>query len=164
MEQPSATKARCAERRKLLRKKRLGFFAESVHLGSEQYSMVCAGIPELAVLGDNKNPTKADKLELRDLVTGRIVKNISLGSSGIARQQASIRDVNGNGAREAAILQVGHNGTVNVLLRDSKSAGNLGAIGFDQNFPPKQLLTLSDINGNRSDEIVVFGVRKDLSS
>jgi hypothetical protein len=117
------------------------------------------GAPELAVLGNHVNSGNSDRIELRDLDTGKLVKHIWLGRNWKVLQQTRVADLNGNGADEAAVLRTHSNGAVNVILRDTKSGASLGSMGFDRNYPPKKLLTLPDINGNGSDEVVVFAGR-----
>jgi hypothetical protein len=118
------------------------------------------GSPELAVLGDSKELTRQDRIEVRDLHSGGVVRTIWLGHGWQVFQQALVRDFNENGSKEVAVLRVKDGGdSVNVMFRDSRSGENLGSIGFDRNYPPRRLLTVSDLNGNGSDEVVVFGRR-----
>jgi len=118
------------------------------------------GVPELAVLGDNRNASNSDKLEIRDLATGDTVHDIWLWKGWQVLEQELIADRNGNGYPEAAVLRVRNaDDAVNVLFRDTRTGQSLGSIGFDRNYPPKKLLTIADVNGNGSDEVVVFGRR-----
>ena len=118
------------------------------------------GSPELAVLGNKTDPTKGDKVEVRDLTTGNVVQNIWLGKGWQVLQQELVADFSGNGADEVAVLRVRpSDSAVNVMFRDTKTSQRLGVIGFDRNYPPTQLLTIADINGNGADEVVVFGQR-----
>jgi hypothetical protein len=118
------------------------------------------GSPELAVLGDNKDAAKSDKVEIRDLATGNVTKSIWLGKGWRVLQQELIADRNGNGAQEVAVLRVKNNDdAVKVMLRDTKTGARLGSIRFDRIYPPTHLRTISDVNGNGADEIVVFGQR-----
>jgi hypothetical protein len=119
------------------------------------------GAPELGVLQDHPSLGRSDRIELRDLVSGKPLKNIWLGRNWHVLQHARVGDLNGNGADEAAVLRVKGDGAVNVMLRDTRNSANLGSIGFDRNYPPKRLLTLPDLNGNGSEELIVFGTRFD---
>jgi hypothetical protein len=119
------------------------------------------GAPELGVLQDHPDLGRSDRIELRDLTTGKPIRNIWLGRNWNVLQQARVGDLNGNAADEAAVLRVNGAGAVNVMLRDTQTGANLGSTGFDRNYPPKKLLTLPDLNGNGSEELVVFGTRFD---
>jgi hypothetical protein len=118
------------------------------------------GAPELAVLGDNKDPAGSDKIEVRDLSTGKPVRHIWLGKGWQVLQQELLADHNGNGVEEVAVLRVKNNDdAVNVMVRDTKTRKPLGSMGFDRNYPPIKLLTIGDVNNNGADEVVVFGQR-----
>jgi hypothetical protein len=100
-------------------------------------------------------------LEIRDLATGNRLRTLWLGGRWLAKQQALIRDFSGNGTQEVGVLRVAGDGAVNVIVYDSKTRQNLGAMGFDRNYPPQKLLVVGDVNGNGADEVVVFGARSD---
>mgnify|MGYP001827169166 FL=1 len=120
------------------------------------------GSPELAVLGEHKDPDKSDKIEVRDLATGDPVNHLWLGKGWQVLQQALIADRNGNGSPEVAVLRTKRsNDAVNVMFRDTETRQSLGSIGFDRNYPPTKLLTIPDVNGNGADEVVVYGQRFD---
>jgi len=120
------------------------------------------GSPELAVLGDDKDPTRSGKLEVHNLATGNTVQTIWLGKGWRLLQQALLSDRNANGFPEVAVLRVRESdGAVNVVMRDLGTRQGLGSIGFDPNYPPTQLLTIPDVNGNHAEEVIVFGQRSD---
>lgn len=119
-----------------------------------------SGTPALAVLGDNKDPAKNDKLEIRDVSTGNTVQDIWLGSGWQVLQLEWLGDLNGNGYPEAAVLRIRNDQSqYTVVLRDSGSRQWLGTLYFDPQYPPRRMLVIPDINGNGADEVVVFGQR-----
>ncbi|HEX7035138.1 MAG TPA: hypothetical protein VF210_05160 [Pseudomonadales bacterium] len=119
------------------------------------------GRGELAVLGDNWKPDRTDKIELRDPVTGHVTGHIWLGSGWTPLAQSLVRDLNGNGTPEAAILRTHPDGRVNVVLIDLASRLAVGSLNFPADYPPQGLLVIPDVNGNGADELVVLGRRHD---
>ena len=123
------------------------------------------GIPELAVLGTNDGIFKAERLEVRNLLTGALVRDFYLSRSWTALQHEVVRDINGDGFPEAVILRTRPDNSRNqVVVRslDPQQSGGPDITGFihlDSQYPPLKLLTIGDINGNGSDEVVVFGRR-----
>ena len=58
----------------------------------------------------------------------------------------------------SAVLRV-KDGQVNVLVKDTQTGRKVSRLGFDPNYAPIKMAVLSDINGNGSEEVVVFGQR-----
>lgn len=121
------------------------------------------GRPELAVLGENRQAAGADQIEIRD-VSGALVRQIWLGKGWRVLGHSLLTDLNGNGSNEVAVLRTHPAGNVNVQIRDTTSKAWVGFAGFPVAYPPRQLLAVRDINGNGSDELVVFGQHFDGSN
>jgi hypothetical protein len=119
------------------------------------------GRPELAVLGDNVTTWNNDLLELRDPATGAVTRRFWLGPGWQQIAQALVRDLNGNGSPEVAILRTRPDGRVNVMIRDLKTRGWVSSVDFTPGYTPRNLVVVADTNGNGADELVVFGPRKD---
>jgi hypothetical protein len=117
--------------------------------------------PELAVLGENRDVNHADKIEIRDSLTGSIVRQVWLARFFRVLDQARIRDLDGNNSEEVAVLRRGVSGYTNVQIRDTVTKAWVNFVGFAIKYPPKRLIAIRDINGNGSDELVVFGRRFD---
>lgn len=115
--------------------------------------------PNLAVLATIGGRDQGDKLEIRSLASGALVREIYLSKKWQALQQEPLADINGNGYPEAAVLRTLYDGPLNhVVIRDTgPGKARLGIISFDRNFPPQKLLTISDINGNGAAELAVYG-------
>lgn len=117
------------------------------------------GSPELAVLGENADPGRSDKVEIRDFATGSRLDDHWLGSGRTVLRQTLVADQNGNGYPEVGVMRVDAERTVTITFRDTSTGQWLGTINLGRNYPPTQLLSLSDLNGNGSDEVVAFGQR-----
>lgn len=122
------------------------------------------GSPELVILADNRGTHGADKIEIRDVATGATVREVWLGKGWRVLEQERITDLNGNGSEELAVLRVHPSGNVNVQIRDSVRRSWANFVGFADEYPPKALVAIPDINGNGTDELVVFGRRIDGSN
>ncbi|MGR8935801.1 MAG: FG-GAP repeat domain-containing protein [Gammaproteobacteria bacterium] len=60
--------------------------------------------PELALLADNKIPSEADKVEIRDSKTGRLIRNIHYEPGKPVSQLRTLPDLNDNGDVELVTL------------------------------------------------------------
>ena len=114
---------------------------------------------QVAVLFENKDPLKLDKVTLKDVSTGRVVKNLWYGKGWDALQLEVLSDLNGNGSQEAAVLRTKGN-QVNVLIRDSFSGRLISSQGHSTGYRPIGMAIAADLNNNGSQEVVVVG-RKD---
>lgn len=113
------------------------------------------GGPETGVLGENNDPDEADRVQIRDLLTGSWVRNLPFQRLNVSKGQ-NVPDLNNNGTPEVAVLRTG-NGKVNVLIMDAVTNTLVQGFRYDPNYSPGELLVLLDINGNGASEIAVFG-------
>lgn len=120
-------------------------------------NLVGDGSVKFGVLGENNDPNVSDKLSIRDLATGANYRTLQLGKGWTVQQQAVVNDMNGNGTQELAVMRVKSSGAVNVTIRDSKTTNAINSIGLSRIYAPYQLLIVPDINGNGSEEVVVYG-------
>ncbi len=85
------------------------------------------GVAELAVLGhDAGNQLKT---ELRDAVTGALVRNLWFDHLA-PLDLAALPDMNGNGSPEVAVLGVSAAGGVQVLIKDSATQAEVNRLDF----------------------------------
>ena len=117
------------------------------------------GVADLGVLGDNKMANKSDNLQVRSLVTGEIVWQLSMSKYWTVLKQELIADINANGFPEVAILRVDYDSRKNqyIIFDTSPSRQKLATVGLDKNFEPTQLLAVPDMNANGADELVIYG-------
>ena len=111
--------------------------------------------PEMGVLGEHDDPNKSDRVEIRDLLTGKWVRSLYYGKVTVSQAQV-VPDLNNNAVPEIAVLRT-TNGKVNVFVKDSVSNKLIRSFGFDPNYPPGELRVVPDVNGNGASEIAVFG-------
>lgn len=113
------------------------------------------GGPEMGVLGEHDDPNKSDRVEIRDLLTGKWVRSVYYGKI-TANKAQLVPDLNNNGTPEIAVLDTS-NDKVTVLVKDSVTRAPVGYFGYDPNYAPGKLLVVPDVNGNGASEITVFG-------
>ena len=119
------------------------------------------GSAAVGVLGESKEPTRGDKVEVRDLDTGKIIKHLWVGKPWDLLQMDLLADLNGNGSPELAVLREHQDDqSVSVLPVDTANGTRFRQLGFDPNYRPVRLRVLDDINGNGSEEIAVLAVRR----
>jgi hypothetical protein len=115
----------------------------------------------VGVLAESKDPTRGDKVEIRDLATGQIIKHLWVGKPWNLLQMELVADLNGNGAPELAILREHPDDNwVSVQTMDTASGSRFRRLGFDPNYRPVRLRVLDDLNGNGSEEAAVLAVRR----
>lgn len=109
----------------------------------------------MGVLGEHDDPNKSDRVEIRDLLTGKWVRSVYYGKI-TANKAQLVPDLNNNGTPEIAVLDTS-NDKVTVLVKDSVTRAPVGYFGYDPNYAPGKLLVVPDVNGNGASEITVFG-------
>ena len=114
---------------------------------------------QVAVLFENKDPLKLDKVTLKDSSTGRTLKNVWYGKGWDVLQLEVMTDLNGNGSAETAVLRTKGN-RVNVLIRDSKTGLLIGSQGHSTGFQPVGMAVIPDLNSNGSEEVIVLGQKE----
>lgn len=113
------------------------------------------GGPEIGVLGEHDDSDKNDRVEIRDLLTGRWVRNLPYGKLNIEQAQV-VPDLNNNGTPEIAVLRTSGD-KVNVQVKDVVSKALVRHIGYDSKYASEELLVVPDVNGNGVPEVAVFG-------
>jgi hypothetical protein len=115
----------------------------------------------VGVLAESKDPTRSDKVEIRDLASGQIIKHIWVSKAYDLLQMELMDDLNGNGAPELAILREHPvDNWVSVQAMDTASGSRFMRLGFDPNYRPIRMRVLDDVNGNGSEEVAVLAVRR----
>lgn len=113
------------------------------------------GTAGLAVLQQSDT---ALRVQLKDAKSGAQIRNISFtpGYGGV--DLIALPDLNGNNARELAVLldNPTPSGADKVEIRDSKTGALLRGIGYGSGKTPKQLFSLVDVNGNGTPELAVL--------
>jgi hypothetical protein len=96
---------------------------------------------------------------MQDSGTGEILDNVFLGNQGIGRDFVAVSDTSGNGVPELGVLSVlKGNDQVRMQVWDAAEATFQTNVWFGKVYQPKKLMTMPDINGNGSEEIVAVGV------
>jgi hypothetical protein len=114
--------------------------------------------PEIAVLGQEAG-TDAVRVQLRDSSTNTFIDNVFLGTQSNAHDVVSVVDTSGNGVPEIGILGVlKANDQVRMQVWDADTAAFQTNVWFAKVYQPQSTITMPDINGNGSDEIVAVGV------
>jgi hypothetical protein len=116
-----------------------------------------SGAPELGVLGVNVN-TGAVRVQIKDASAGNNVKNVNFSIDYTSYQFAVIHDTDGNGASDIGVLGVSVNtGKVRVQIKDALTGVKLQNIFFDEDYTPKEMVVVDDIDGNNISELAVLG-------
>jgi len=115
----------------------------------------------VGVLGESKNPSRSDKVEIRNLDSEQITTHLWLGKPWRLLQMELLADLNGNGSPEAVVLREhAVDGRVSVLPVDTASGARFRHLGFDPNYRPVRMRIVDDVNGNGAEEVAVLAVRR----
>jgi hypothetical protein len=115
------------------------------------------GAPEIAVMGSDG--TGAIRVQIKDADTTATLDNVFLGNQGVGKDFVAVADTSGNSMPELGILSVlNGNDQVRTQVWDSVDATFQTNVWFGKVYQPFKLITMPDINGNGSDEIVAVGV------
>ena len=124
----------------------------------EDLSLIKSLPPKVAVLFENIDALKRDKVTVKDMSTGRVLTNLWYGKGWDLLQLELLADQNGNGSAEAAVLRQQDN-RVNVTIRDSQTGRLLNTQGHSKEYRPIKLALSRDLNGNGSEETVLLGAQ-----
>ena len=112
------------------------------------------GAVEVAVLQHGTAADRSDRVEIRDSLTGELVRNVSFGvEAAQPRQLLAIADVNGNGAPELAVLR---NGSARVDVRDARSGALISSLAFGKAYTPIRIAAVPDYSGNHLPELALL--------
>ena len=114
------------------------------------------------MLGEHKSADKADKLEVRNLLTGLPVRERYLSKDWSVLRHELISDTNRNGFPEVAVLRtrpLSDSQAQNQFIIFDTSPGmpQVRLRGVEQFFAPLQMLNIGDINGNGTDDLAILG-------
>jgi hypothetical protein len=113
--------------------------------------------PDLAVLQDRSNPMRHDRVEIRDLRSRRLVRNVYVGKGFEVKQLEVLEDINHNNKPELAVLRVGSvNTSVNVLVKDSRTRDTIRNVRFNAAYTPEKLLVVPDTDNDGEQELGVL--------
>ena len=112
--------------------------------------------PEIAVI--TYNPTlKKTTATVKNAKTGALVKQIIFNGQFVPIKANIFPDLNGNGARDIAVLGVrSSDQAVQVEVRDSLSGVKLSAVSFDSTFKALDLGVVRDISGKGTAGLAVL--------
>lgn len=108
---------------------------------------------------------RSDLIEIRDVLTGALVRQIWFGKNWKVWGQRLIGDINGNDSSEVAVLRTRlddrggsrqYYADVHVQIRDTQTGRRINTVGFAKNYVPTGFTAIGDLNGNNADELVVF--------
>ena len=102
---------------------------------------------------------------MRGLLSGQVVRDRALSKNWTVLKQELVRDTNGNGQPDVAILRSrpvdGSDGgqfqNQFVIFDTGPAFSQLRLRGVEQFFEPIQMLNIGDINGNGTDELAIYG-------
>ena len=114
------------------------------------------GASELA-MGGVRDDTGATQIQLRDTITGAVVKNLFLGMQNFAIDMAVVPDTNANGFPDFVILVELADGSARAKVWDSSTGRFIRNVFFSAVGQPLALAVVDDIDGNGFSEIVVVG-------
>ena len=121
----------------------------------EDLSVLESSPANVAVLFENKDASKRDKVTIKDISTGRVINNLWYGAHWDVQQLELLSDQNGNGLPETAVLRKTED-KFNVMIRDAQSSARLTVLDYDSNYKPIKMRIANDLNNNGADEIVML--------
>jgi len=114
-------------------------------------------VPEIAVLLRNID-TGSVTVQLRDPLTGALVKNIAYASSCNPIEAVVINDINNNGYPEIGVIgEQSGTGKLLLQLRDMSTGVLVRNNYYDLNFRPVTAVVLPDIEGTGYEEVGLLG-------
>ncbi len=113
------------------------------------------GTAGLAVLQQSDTELR---VELKDALSGAQIRNISFSPNYTGVDLLVLGDLNGNNAREIAVLADNKNVTAadTVEIRDSKTGDLIRTINYGIGSVPQQLINLPDLNNSGGAELAVL--------
>lgn len=114
------------------------------------------GSPEIAAVRYDLGLQKTTA-QVKSAKTGALIKRIAFDGQFIPKFVRSIRDLNGNGAVEIAVLGIrNQDQAVQVEIRDSRSGVKLSTVPFPAIMPPIGLTSVHDTSCSRNHCLVVL--------
>jgi hypothetical protein len=96
----------------------------------------------------------ADKVEIRDSLTGNLIRNIGFGTNGGQPVQLIVvPDVDGNAAPELAVLR---KASTRVVIKDAQTGTMVSAISYGEAYTPLKLAVIPDFSGNGVPELALL--------
>jgi hypothetical protein len=114
----------------------------------------------LGMLGENVDPSRGSKVQLRNPENGALLGNLWLGTGYTLHQSIVVGDVDGDGIGEVATLRT-KPGIVNVVLHDPVTTKQVRGIGFGPRFEPIAIAAAGDVNGNGAADVALLARRTD---
>ena len=112
-------------------------------------------VPEIAMLGENRDPLGADLVQLKDPPTADKVAEIAIGGGFRVRASVVVDDTNGDGVAEIATLRTQPD-LNQVYIADPVSGERLQRLNFDRSYAAFDVFSLPDYSGNGAPEIGVL--------
>jgi hypothetical protein len=114
------------------------------------------GAAELAVIARTAVAGESDRVEIRDIATGELIRNISLGTGGQPLQLLALPDMNANGSPELAVMRKGFN---RVVVKDARTGETVSVLAYNPAYTPLKMVVVPDFNGNGMPELALLQVR-----
>jgi len=115
------------------------------------------GTPELALLSENSQAGKPDKVAIRDSFTGNVVRNLWFGTGTEPQQVVVLPDVDGDGFPELGVLR---EGDPTVVVKSATTGALVANVEFRQDdYEPRALGVIADGTGNGVPDLAMFGFR-----
>ncbi len=117
------------------------------------------GTPEVAVLGRNYNEGTF-RYRLRDALTNELVVRPWFPGTVAALDAINIGDISGDGIEDIATLALDlDTDTVRVMSNSAIDGTPVSEMSFGNEFSPRDVIVLPDMNGNNLNELAFLGVR-----
>ncbi|MGI9271757.1 MAG: hypothetical protein ACR2QT_08285, partial [Woeseiaceae bacterium] len=117
------------------------------------------GSPAIAVL--ERDATGRAWVEVRDALTGTLVRDVWFSSGFTPRAMAVLPDMNGNNTSELAVLMTkdSDNDRAWVHIKDSQTLAYVNNVWFEAGYTPLDLEVVPNIDGNAGPELAVLMTR-----
>lgn len=135
-----------------------GFEFQQLESAIEMKRNSISGAEGLSILGQDL--TGKIVVQTHEVPSGDVVGSLRFGHH-TPLSLIILKDLNGNGANEIAVLSRTDGGVYQARVKDGQSGDSISYMTFDKKFPPTGFQQLQDVSGNGVSELVVVGQNVD---